>query len=213
MDGRIDGLVVYAPAHDALVGRLAASHLPVVSIVDALAELPSVGVDDAAGSRMLMEHLWRQGHRRVIYWSAWRSMTASEIRRAAFLDAAALQGMVVQEWNPGDTTEATSALVTEWLQTPRSRRATAVVCWHDAVAYKLLAQCRMRDVRVPEDLAVVGFDGMPSPFGTALRLTTVLAPWLEVARAAVSLLVKSLDGEMPPEETVLPVEFIRGETS
>src|SRR5688500_9811310 len=66
-DGRIDGLVLCEPADDPLVGRLTGARLPAVVVVDAVKGLPSVVADDAGGTRILIDHLWSRGHRRVIY--------------------------------------------------------------------------------------------------------------------------------------------------
>lgn len=213
VDGRIDGLVVYAPRTDPLVDRLAASHLPVVAIVDALPALPSVGVEDACGPQILAEYLRRKGHRRVFYWGAHRSMTASDRRHAAFRTEAEEQGLTVQMAPRADATGCAADLLAAWEATPRVERASAIACWNDAAAYRLLALCRTQGLRVPDDLAVTGYDGMSSPFGTAWQLTTVRAPWTDVARTAISLLVAQIEGEIAPPETVLPVEFVMGDTA
>jgi DNA-binding LacI/PurR family transcriptional regulator len=68
-------------------------------------------------------------------------------------------------------------------------------------------------VRVPGDLVVTGFDGDPNPVAFRFRLTTVRAPWAEVARRAVNLLGAQLDGEEVSKQTVLPVEWIPGDTA
>jgi DNA-binding LacI/PurR family transcriptional regulator len=68
-------------------------------------------------------------------------------------------------------------------------------------------------VRVPEDVAVVGFDGCPTPYDGFWSLTTVRAPWAQVAQVAVEQLNALLQGQTVPAETVLPVEFVVGQTS
>jgi DNA-binding LacI/PurR family transcriptional regulator len=64
--GKIDGLIAVLPS-DHLVQRLSESRLPVMVVADAVKGLPSVIVDDAAGSHMLVSHLWEKGYRRVLY--------------------------------------------------------------------------------------------------------------------------------------------------
>lgn len=86
------------------------------------------------------------------------------------------------------------------------------MCWNDLTAYFLLEHCRRRGLRVPHDLAVVGFDGLPPAHPTPWHLTTIRAPWAEAARAAVSLLLRPQGGPPPPPETVLPVAFSPGDT-
>jgi len=88
-----------------------------------------------------------------------------------------------------------------------------VVCWNDHTAYRALGDCRRRGFRVPEDVAVVGFDGCPTPYDDAWSLTTIRAPWSEAARTAAQYLNALLEGETVPQETVLPVELIPGHTA
>jgi DNA-binding LacI/PurR family transcriptional regulator len=218
VDGRIDGLALNAPPDDPLVDRLAKSHLPVIAIVDAVAALPSVVADDAAGTRLLVDYLARQGHRRLLFRGWERPMESVLRRRKTFFEAAAAHGLeamdwIVPQWIAPPHASLTNALHVPWLDLPPYRRPTAVFCWNDLAAYDLLAYCRLRGVRVPDDLAVVGFDGFASPLGATARLTSIRAPWPEVARTAVSLLVERINGQEIPQETVLPVHFVAGDTA
>jgi DNA-binding LacI/PurR family transcriptional regulator len=62
-------------------------------------------------------------------------------------------------------------------------------------------------------MAVTGFDGIESSLYTANRLTTIYAPWSEVARTAVSHLVAQCNGEDVPLHTRLPVKLVVGDTA
>ena len=211
-DGRIDGLILYASPADPVVERLAASSFPVVALVDALAGVPSVVADDAGGSRLLAERLARKGHRRVLYVAGGPHLVSAVRRWQGFQIAAAAHGMEVTEFYPSSRHERLADTDLGWLDWPRSERPTAAVCWNDLTAYYLLEQCRRRGVRVPEDLAVMGFDGLPS-HTLNRQLTTIRAPWLQIAGAAIPLLLRRIDGAQIPEETVLPVELIAGDTT
>ncbi|MGX8249810.1 substrate-binding domain-containing protein, partial [Escherichia coli] len=86
---------------------------------------------------------------------------------------------------------------------------TAVVCWGDPSAHAFMAYCRREGIDIPNDLAVVGFNGIESPVEPAKNLTTVRAGWSQVAEGAVHLLVDRLDGsDEVPDLTVLPVEIM-----
>jgi DNA-binding LacI/PurR family transcriptional regulator len=212
MDGRVDGLVLNAGPQDPLADRLAASHLPVVALVDAIATVPSVVVADAEGSAFLAAHLAGKGHRRLLYrYSNHKSLVSATRRREAFLHRAAEYGMEVRLWED-DITRPADIAELDWFREAPGLRPTAVVCWNDLVAYELLAQCHKYGLRTPDDLAVVGFDGVPTPFDFVRRLTTVRAPWAEVARTAVDLLIAQIQGEPVCQETILPVELICGDT-
>ncbi|HZP82673.1 MAG TPA: LacI family DNA-binding transcriptional regulator, partial [Chthonomonadaceae bacterium] len=207
------GLIVHAPPDDPLVDLLAASHLPVVAIADAIPQLPSILVDDEAGGRIAAEYLAGRGHRRILYRNIDRPLVSAVRRHDAFCAAAARLGLQVREWRGENDTTLPEDTLWTWLDAPPEQRPTAAFCWNDMAAYDLLAHCRQRGVRVPDDLAVLSFDGLPTPFGTVYQLTSIRAPWVEVARTAVSLLVAQINGETVANETVLPVEFVSGDTA
>jgi DNA-binding LacI/PurR family transcriptional regulator len=210
--GKIDGLVLLPTPHSPIMDRLFDSHLPVVAIANAHPAIPSVVVDDMTGSTKIAEYLAAKGHRRILYRSHGGSRDSVVRRREAFLGAAARLGMSVigtHDERPHNVSEDEVAL----LQSPPDQRPTAAVCWMDLNAYALLDRCNQLGIRVPEDLAIVGFDGVPMRIKPERSLTTVRAPWAEVAAQAVTNLLALLDGEDVPQETILPVEFVVGDTA
>jgi DNA-binding LacI/PurR family transcriptional regulator len=142
-----------------------------------------------------------------------RYLVSAERRRAAYFEVASERGLPLTEWRAPERPGADGDFLTAWIATPPQERPTAALCWNDIAAHNLVAECRLRGVRVPEDLAVAGFDGDPSPRSLPWRLTTVRAPWAEVARTAVQLLITQLEGEAIPRETVLPVTLIAGDSA
>lgn len=211
--GLVAGLVLYTSAQDPLAALLAEGDLPVVAIVDALPGLPFVGVDDAAGARMLAEHLAARGHRRVAFIPGAPVLASAERRRRAFAGAAAVLGMTVTDCGTLSQHEKLSPLDLDWLDLPRAARPTAAACWNDLTAFSLLDHCRRRGLRVPEDLAVVGFDGVAPDHAGGWALTTIRAPWVDVAHRAVDLLDALLSGQTLPPETLLPVQLVSGTTT
>lgn len=213
LDGRLDGLIVHAAPADPVVERLAASELPVVAVADAIAAAPSVVVDDADGMRQVVAHLAARGHHSIAYLRR-QTPSVSDTRRCrAAHDAGARHGMVVRDAEEIGCTPANSFPLAEWLQEPTGSRPTAVVAWADSAAHQVIAYCRDRDIRIPDDVAVTGFDGFDLPAAAPKRLTTIRAPWSEVGRMAVATLVARMEGSTVPLETVLPVQFAAGDTS
>lgn len=213
-NGRIDGIVLHMPKGQSLAQRLARSHLPAVAVVDAMPELPSVVADDAGGIRLLVEYLARQGHQHLVLKIDGEGIASQIRRRRAFAETAAACGVRGETWVAPDfdirREEAAAALR---LDRPAGDRPTAVLCWHDVAADTLISECLAMGLRVPEDVAVCGFDGLPAPIGVSWKLTTIRAPWEEVAARAVSLLLQRIDGKEIPPETVLPVDFVAGDTA
>jgi DNA-binding LacI/PurR family transcriptional regulator len=224
-DGRIDGVVVQMSGEDPVAKRLAEAHLPVVALADPIAGIPSITVDDASGSRMLFEHLRSRGYRRFLYLSIGIPALSAIRRRDAFFAAAdtgstgdAGNKVRLEEIQLASSADADAQLIQcllslELSSGPSSER-TAIVCWNDFTAYKVLSYCRVHGLRVPEDVAVVGFDGYRTPLDGVWSLTTIRAPWAQAARLAVEYLNSLIEGNTDvPMENVLPVELVTGDTA
>lgn len=213
VDGRIDGLVVNIPAAGGLARKLAESQLPVVAVADSLPDIPSIFVDDATGSRLLVEHLHTQGYTGYIYLSCYLPAVSAVRRRESFVAAARECGMAEVATFPCDSESWDRELLPNLLALVRSHRRLAIVCWNDHTAYGILAELQRQGLRVPEDAGLVGFDGCPTPYEGVWSLTTVRAPWAAVARTAVEQINELLKGHTVPSETSLPVKLIRGQTT
>jgi len=208
IDGRIDGLVVTMPRNDPLAKLLADSSFSVIAVADPLPNVPAVVVDDAGGSKLIAEHLYELGHRRILYILGTTQPVSAQRRRDAFLTCGAEMGL--ETWLRCITNCSED---NEFLTEVMGTGATAVVCWNDNVAQWFRSLCRKNDVDIPGRLAIVGFDGCPTPYEDPHPLTTVVAPWSEVGRQAVIHLDSLIKGEQTPPETVLPVRLVRGETT
>lgn len=210
MSGRIDGLVVHLSPNHGLTRMLRHSHLPVVAVADTLPGLPSVVCDDREGIRRAMAHLAdERSHRRIAFIAPKEPLASACAREEAYVEQMqrrSLRPMVLQiEY---EHAEPVLSVLREGPDPP-----TAVCCWNDLTALNLMFACRHEGVRVPQDLAVVGFDGLLDPRITPLCLTTVMAHWPEVSRKALSILQAMTEGAAPPEVTTMPIEFRVGETT
>lgn len=212
LSGKIDGLVMLPTPLSPALDKLFESPLPIVGVANAHPAIPCVVVDDASGSRQIAAYLAGQGHRRILYRTHAERRTSARRRLEAFCDAASEQGLAVTVTQAGDD-HLLSKPEIELLSAPRDQRPTAVVCWMDLCAYTVIAQCEHLGLRVPQDIAVVGFDGVDPAMPPARRLTTVAAPWTAVAMAAVDQLLGLLRGDKASPETVFPVALRLGDTA
>lgn len=212
LSGKIDGLVMLPTPLSPALDKLFESPLPIVGITNAHPAIPCVVVDDDAGSRQIVDYLACKGHRRILYRTHVERRTSALRRLEAFCRAADDYGMAVTVSHVGDDHWLTDEEI-QMLRGDRGQRPTAVVCWMDLCAYAVIAQCEALGLRVPEDVAVIGFDGVAPAMPPARVLTTVAAPWTEVAMAAVDHLLALLQGEKVPAETVLPVTLQVGDTA
>ena len=211
-DGLIEGALVRSDAADAQALSLAQGDLPAVAVADPLPGMPSVTADNAAGGRLLAEHLLQRGHRHVV-WQGGQAHS-QQIREQAFVHTVQAAGATVQVFPQpvgGGLGEPAANVLT-----PRSRnRATAVACYADHAAWAVLHDLRSRGWTVPHQVALCGFDGI-NLFGSPIpiqTLTTVHANWRSVGTAAVDALVARIQGETLPDVTLLPVVLYSGETT
>jgi DNA-binding LacI/PurR family transcriptional regulator len=210
--GMIDGLVLLPTPQSTGLERLFDSYLPVVAIANSHPSVVSIAVDDAGGSRRIAEHLAGQGHRHILYRANSRGHVSSARRLEAFLAAAASLQLTVSVVPTSELTSTLSPQEVALLQAPADQRPTAAVCWMDLNAYMLLDACDALGIKVPDELAIIGFDGISLRIRPERKLTTVCAPWAEVAARAVTYVLELLDGKELPHEMILPVELVVGDT-
>ena len=206
--GKIDGLaVIHLDAEFAK--KLAGARIPVVSLVNRVAGIPTVVADEHSIGELMARYLLERGHRRFLYrarvWS-----DATRRRFAAFsatIEAAGAQLTVEEVPILGVTPREI-----ELLHGPTAERPSAVVGWEDEAAYEMLEWCRSRGLRVPDDIAIVGLNGVERR-GSGPRLTTVDVPYREIAQTAVELILNRLAGASIAPVTTLPVAHREGETA
>lgn len=211
--GKIDGLVLIASPSDPLVEKVRGHNLPVVAMTDQIQGLPSVIADDAAGSRAIAEHLHELGHTHIFYRRCPGESDSAERRYQAFADRAADFGMTVLSGRTDDWRGAVSEEEAEILRRRRETGITAAVCWGDPSAHALLAHCEAESISVPDDLSVVGFNGISPNVQPKYDLTTVRASWSNVAQRAIHHLVDYIQGKEVASVTILPVEIYVGGTT
>ena len=209
VDGRIDGLFLHTLSSDPLVELLVESSLPVVAISDALPGLASVVADDRDGIRQTIEYLFARGHRRIAYLAPEPRFVSVENRVAAFLCEMHARGERDARVIRSQGTELDT--LPNLLDVAGS--PTAVCCWNDLTAANLLVSCREFGIRVPTDLAVVGFDGVLNSRLMAQALTTIAVPWDIIGQRAVALLMAQIRGSKVPRESCVPVRLVPGETA
>ncbi|HLA45514.1 MAG TPA: substrate-binding domain-containing protein, partial [Aggregatilineales bacterium] len=141
-------------------------------------------------------------------------MNASLQRYQGFRQALDESGIpFVDEWCRfgSPTQESAFELAYELLQ--YDDRPTAIVAAYDTLAFGIIEAARMLRLRVPQDVAVIGFDDIPA--ARIIELTTIRQPLIESGRIGVRRLLDWLaKGVLPEDEytTVLPLEIIQRAT-
>lgn len=208
----MDGVVLAtARRSDAAVRRLlerGESFVLVNRAVDGL-EDRCVVADDRHGARLAVEHLLGLGHRRIGLLAGPDRIMTGHRRRLGYRDALEAAGIVDAEALVAETdyTEAGGRAATLELFASASGGPTALVAVTDMVALGAYAALAELGLRVPDDVAVVGFNDIPLAAHTAPPLTTVRVPLYEMGFAAGQLLVGLLAGRPAPAR-FFPVELV-----
>jgi DNA-binding LacI/PurR family transcriptional regulator len=160
-------------------------------------DVTSVGVDERAAGRIATEHLIELGHERIgfVAGEAYASPTREKAAgRADALNAAGLRPDHLVAHGTFSVAGGRSAL-SSLLDASNGDRPTAVICSSDLMAIGALREAITRGLRVPEDVSIVGFDGIEAAGWIDPPLTTVEQPILDIARTAVSTLRNLIGGQ------------------
>ena len=185
--------------------------LPMCSIAVPSPGIPSVLVDNATGMRDLLVHLVAaHGCRRVAFIRGPEANDEAERRYQVYRDVLGERGLAVDPELVvvGDFQRAAGARAIDVLLDERRAPFDAVVAASDSMALGAIDALRARGLRVPEDVAVVGFDDIEAARFATPPLTTVRQPLHEQGRRAVELLLAVIRGEPVPEQVTLHTELV-----
>jgi LacI family transcriptional regulator len=196
IDGRIDGLLVgIATSETIRIGDLGGPVPTVLVNRHELLGLPSVTVDDAAGSALATEHLLSLGHTRIGHVAGPQNSDTGRRRLDGYLRAMRAAGIEpAADWiAEASYDEAGGELAASRLLLA-SERPTALFVANIRAAIGTLAASRRLGLAVPRDLSLVGFHDAPVAMYLDPELTTVKMPLREMGSAAVESLLALLDG-------------------
>lgn len=163
-----------------------------------------VGIDNRGAAREATLHLIQHGHRRIAFIAGSQGSSASEERRLGYQDALVAAGLPRERSlvHRGHLKyEDGQAAVRTFLE--RSERPTAILAADDIMAIGVLEALDEQGVRVPEDVAVMGFDDIWMSSLRRFRLTTVYQPRYEMGASAMDILVNRITRPGSPARNIL----------
>ena len=166
----------------------------------------SVGVDERASGRLATEHLLELGHREIGFVAGHTYAQATREKLGGRADALRDAGLDPdQHIEHADFTVAGGRQALRILiERENGNRPTGVICSNDLMAIGALQEAATLGLRVPDDLSIVGFDGIEAGTWTQPTLTTVEQPIDEIADTAVSALQTLID---EPDQAVPSFAF------
>ncbi|WP_337002394.1 MULTISPECIES: LacI family DNA-binding transcriptional regulator [unclassified Microbacterium] len=208
-NGGVDGaLIVSHHTSDAFIDRIADA-VPVVFGGRPEHRRSSdyvVDVDNVAGAENATRRLVDIGRTRIATISGPLTMVASADRVQGFRAALKDAGLTPYAEEEGDYSEASGAEAARRLL--GGGRPDAIFVASDLMARGALTALRAAGVRVPEDIALVGFDDSSVAVTTDPQLTTMRQPMYAQGEAMAQVLLSRLAGEDPPQTTILPTELV-----
>jgi DNA-binding LacI/PurR family transcriptional regulator len=198
-------------------GRLLEEGARIVFVNGALNALsvPSVAVDEAVAGEVATQHLIELGHERIGYVAGpayYLPTQQKAMGRESALRNAGFEpdGLVA---HADFSVEGGREAIRELLA--RAKPPTGVICSSDLMAIGVLQEATARGIRVPEQLSVVGFDGIDATRWTNPPLTTVEQPIEEIADTAVNALKSLIEDPAKglPDFSFRPQLAVRGSTA
>lgn len=213
IEQRVDGVIIASSRMDSRAAEtLSAAGIKVV-LFNRRPEQYSVsfvGVDNENGGYLATRHLLQLGHRRVAFIRGTRGASTSIEREQGYRRALVEFGI---EPSPeliawGDYHPAVARTAAELLLRMKNR-PTAVFAANDVMALSTIDAASAMGLRVPEDLAVVGFDDIAIAANRLVGLSTIHGDLGQLAREATTLLLETISGNLiEPVRKVLPVYLV-----
>lgn len=208
LERQVDGLVLMRVRPSAQQVKELEGRTPVVTIDhEAPPFFSRLAVDDEEGGYLAAKHLAGHGHTRLAFVGGPLDITAVELRLAGWRKGLAEKGLDSSlVANAAISLEGGYSAATELL----AERPTALFATTDHQAIGAMRAAADLGLRVPADLAIVGFDGARESAFTVPGLTTIRQPIDEMARFATETLIAAIEqGETEPVTRIFPAELVR----
>ena len=205
----VDGVIsTGGMRHDARsYGTLNVARIPVVNLSRRVehADTSFIGIDDFLAAQELMAHVLGHGVTKIATVIGPRFSTASADRERAFIDTASAHGIIIPGyWKVSTRLHRNGGrIAAEELLSDPNNRPEAIVCGSDEVALGIIEHSIVNGISIPDDLVVVGSDGLARSRSPLMGMTTIVQPVVEMAKTAFSVLLEHIgDPGVPVREVI-----------
>lgn len=174
----------------------------------------SVVIDNLSAIRQAVKYLIDGGHRHIVHFAGPEQSAHTQERiegfRYAFSDStlAFSKEMIVHIGSRHE--ESLHNTLAYFRALPREKYPTAIVCFNDQQALAVLSALRELEIRVPEDISIIGNDDIEYAKLFPVPLTTIHAPQTEIGRRAAEILIRNIEAAMllPTEQVLMQTELV-----
>ncbi len=212
---RVDAVTIVG-AHTTLTNdrivSLFENQLPVVLVFrEAEApDIPSIHLDDHGGAKLATEHLLQHGHRKIgLITGSEDARRLDRFRKDGFLEAHRLAGVAVDEnlietgnWDPASGYAAMKKIL-------KRAQPSSVFVFNDRMAYGAMHAIHEAGLRIPQDVAIIGFDNLASiaEFSSP-PLTSIDVDWSGIGAHTADCLVLCIKGEKCDTGSPIPTHLV-----
>ena len=211
--GEIDGVILFSTHYDSqTIETLLDENFPFVVMGREILDnrVSYVVPDYYDGTYQVTKYLIEEGHRRIAFMTRPELTTANDAHVQGYFDALQDSGFGVDHELIVETRLGPQSGIEPTRQLLRlSPRPTAIVAFHDLLAVDAIREIQAKGLNVPDDVAVVGFDGLRAGFMTVPHITTVQQPLEFIGQRVIEIVDAHIENpEMAPIQETVPVEVV-----
>lgn len=207
-DRSVRGVLLLNATEEVLAAVPARLHGRIISVGIGSPDVPSFDIDNAGGATAVLQHMYATGRRRIamITGPDWLPCTQRPVEayRRTMQEAGLAPRLVRGDFTPAGGRRGVREVLRRWPDTD------AIFAISDAPALGAIAELRACGVRVPDDVAVAGFDDIPLAELSAPALTTATHPVDQIAAGAAAAVLNEV--RVPPV-TIYPSELVLRESA
>lgn len=181
-----------------------------------ISKTPTVTIDNQVATSIMIDYLNDLGHKNILYvtWDKDIDLTIEKYKVKGYTDAIMSKGgLPVVHGVSGYKIDDSYNEGADILEVIKRNNITAVFCGHDELAIGLINYLYDNNIRVPDDISVVGFGDISLASIYRPKLTTIKEPYYDIGAVAIRRILKEINGEVIDKRTMkLPVQLIKRES-
>lgn len=219
LSSRVDGVIISVSSNSKNFEHLKALQNKGIEIVffDRAADgihASKVIVDDINGAFQAVNHLIKKGYQNIVHLKGPENLNISKYREEGYIKALKFHGLKVKRSNVISCELEKEHIRNKISQLLKSENLPdAIFAFNDRIAMEAISLIKELGLRIPKDIAVVGFSNEPGSVLVEPNITTINQPGEEIGKRAAEILLNHLKGEKKIIEEVLPVNLIIREST